>query len=57
MMFMKWTSAISQEHDLRDALEEVIEAVQDVLGDDVDLLVAFASPHHSDGCFDLPEVL
>ncbi|MEE2750485.1 MAG: FIST N-terminal domain-containing protein [Myxococcota bacterium] len=54
---MKWTSAISQEPDLRDALEEAIEAVQDVLGDQVDLLVAFASPHHSERCFDLPEIL
>ena len=44
---MKWTSALSEEPVLEDAIAQCGVAINNVVGDeDLDLVVAFVSPHY-----------
>ena len=45
---MKWSSSVSEEFGVKDAITEVVDAVQaDLEGEPPDLAVVFVSPHHT----------
>jgi len=46
---MKWTSAVSEQPDLNDAIAECAVAIMTAVGDEaLDLAIAFISPHYED---------